>query len=31
MATFGNPILNTNVAGVVGNYQFTDNIGLTAF
>ena len=31
MATFGNPVLDTNVAGVVANYQFTDNFGLTAF
>ncbi|CAK7009240.1 MAG: hypothetical protein DELT_00376 [Desulfovibrio sp.] len=30
-ATFGSPILDTNAAGVIASYQFTDNVALTAF
>lgn len=31
MATFGNPILDTNAAGVVVGYRITDTFGVTAF
>ncbi|MDR3073655.1 MAG: outer membrane homotrimeric porin [Deltaproteobacteria bacterium] len=30
-AAFGNPVLDTSVAGVVGSYTFTEKVGLTAF
>ena len=30
-AAFGNPVLDTDIAGVVANYAFTENIGVTAF
>ena len=30
-ATFGSPILDTDVAGAVASYTFTDNIALTGF
>lgn len=30
-ASFGSPILDTNVAGVVANYQITDALGVTGF
>ncbi|MCC8193268.1 MAG: outer membrane homotrimeric porin, partial [Deltaproteobacteria bacterium] len=30
-AAFGNPILDTDVAGVVASYTFTDNVSLTGF
>lgn len=30
-ATFGNPVLDADVAGITGNYQFTDNMSLSFF
>lgn len=30
-AAFGNPVLDTDVAGIVTSYRFTDNVALTAF
>ncbi|MDL2210499.1 outer membrane homotrimeric porin [Desulfovibrio sp. OttesenSCG-928-O18] len=30
-AAFGNPVLDTDVAGIVASYKFTDNVALTAF
>ncbi|SBW09743.1 conserved exported hypothetical protein [uncultured delta proteobacterium] len=30
-ATFGSPILDTDVAGIVASYKFSDNLALTAF
>lgn len=30
-ATFGNPILDSDIAGIVASYAFTDNVTLTAF
>lgn len=30
-ATFGNPVFDADVAGVVANYTFTDDLSLTAF
>lgn len=30
-ATFGNPILDADVAGITGNYQFSDNMSLSFF
>ena len=30
-ATFGNPVLDADIAGIVGSYKFTDNVTLTAF
>ena len=30
-AAFGNPVLDTDVAGIVANYAFTENVGVTAF
>ena len=30
-AAFGNPVLDTDVAGIVAHYSFTDTVGLTGF